>query len=113
MAELTTHILNGLDGTHADGVRIELIHHDSSNRVFDTRTDDGGRLSVNIPADQIDTQSRYDLVIHTGEYWASRMPASEQIIDPIVLRFAMADANARYHMPVIISPHGYSTWKSG
>lgn len=112
MATISSHTLNGTDGTHAGGIRVVLTG--PAGVVFDAETDPGGRLSQEIEADRIDPQAAYDLTFHTGPYWQARAIPRDgpQIMDQIVLRFQMPDPGARYHMPVILSPNGYSCWWS-
>ena len=112
MATVSSHTLNGTDGTHAGGIDVTLTGPDGV--VFEAAMDAGGRLSQDIPADQIDAQATYELVFRTGPYWAARdIPRDgPQIMDQIVLRFRMPDPDAKYHMPVILSPNGYSCWWS-
>ena len=112
MATLSSHTLNGTDGTHAGGIDVTLTGPDGV--VFQAQTDPGGRLSQDIAPDVIDIDATYELVFHTGPYWAAQdIPRTgPQIMDQVVLRFRMPDPDARYHMPVILSPNGYSCWWS-
>ncbi|MEM7057208.1 MAG: hydroxyisourate hydrolase [Pseudomonadota bacterium] len=112
MATVSSHTLNGTDGTHAGGIDVSLTGPDGV--IFQAKMDDSGRLSQEIPADQIDPDGVYELVFHTGPYWSARQIPRDgpQIMDQVVLRFRMPDPDARYHMPVILSPNGYSCWWS-
>lgn len=117
MAVVSSHVLNGVDGTHAGSVGIVLheIGQDGSRRcVFASETDPGGRLVETIDASEINPSADYELVLGSGRYWAEIHPEADnnQIIGEVVLRFRMPDNNARYHMPVILSPNSYSTWLS-
>ena len=71
-------------------------------------------MAAALPDERIDTTARYELVFATGPYWARRAAASAgpRIVDEIVVRFAMPDADGRYHMPVIISPNSHAGWWS-
>jgi 5-hydroxyisourate hydrolase len=77
--------------------------------------DDGGRLVQEIAEDLIDPAAKYELVFGTGAYWQARdiTRSGAQIMDEVVVRFAMPNAAARYHIPVILSPNSYSIWWSG
>lgn len=113
MATLSSHTLNGTDGTHAGGIPVRLARI-GGEVIFETEMDAGGRLSQDIPADRIDPAAIYELVFRTAPYWASRNVPREgpQIMAEIVLRFAMPDPEGRYHMPLILNPNSYSTWWS-
>jgi 5-hydroxyisourate hydrolase len=110
MATVSSHTLNGLDGTHAGGIGVTLVNLTSGTTLFATETDSGGRLSEKIDLADAGPTDRYQLTFATGPFWHSSGHA--RAIDEIVLRFTMPDPSARYHMPVILSPHSYSIWHS-
>lgn len=135
-AIVSSHLLNGIDGTHAGGVRVTLSRLDTADgtartMVFDSRSDSGGRLQETVDDGQIDVDADYELQIYSGEYWkkfkppqddlgvdgsgaerkcSDRLPGS--VCRHVVFRFSMPDAEARYHIPFIISPNCYSVWWS-
>ena len=115
MAVVSSHTLNGSDGTHAVGIAVSLRNLITGEMLFDNAMDDGGRLVQDIAENRIDPAAKYELVFATGAYWqAQNLPRpSAQIIEEIVVRFTMADVTARYHIPVILSPNSYSIWWSG
>ena len=118
MAVVSSHVLNGVDGTHARSVGValhELAQDGFRRRVFASETDAGGRMVQTIEARDVNPLADYELVLASGTYWASVYPGENknQIICEVVLRFRMPDNNAKYHMPVILSPNSYSTWLSG
>jgi 5-hydroxyisourate hydrolase len=111
MAVITSHTLNGNDGTHATGIAVILSRLGPVNEViFTTVMDQGGRLEMTIAPDQIDPKATYELVFETGTYWSERNVTGA--ISQIVLRFLMPETAGHYHMPVILSPHSYSVWRS-
>ncbi len=114
MATVSSHTLNGTNGTHAGGIRVRLTNRTSGAVLFDTPTDDGGRLSVDVDLGSAEPETLYELVLETGPYWANQgLPhAGPQIMSEVVLRFQMPDPDARYHIPVILSPNSYSVWWS-
>ena len=109
MATLTSHTLNGTDGSHAGAIKVKLIEVDGQT-IFETEIDDGGRLKQEIEPSKINPSSIYELTFETGQYWLER--GFEQIMDQVVLRFKMPDTEGSYHMPIIINPNSYSTWWS-
>jgi 5-hydroxyisourate hydrolase len=117
MAIVSTHTLDAVNGTHAGGIRITLLKltkDGSRTTVFQTMTDSGGRLLEEIDAAAIDTAAQYELIFETGPYFAAQLPDrhERQIVGEVILRFSMPDAKAKYHLPVILSPNGYSVWWS-
>lgn len=117
MATVSSHLLNGTDGTHAADVKIQLNKVESGgNRtlVFDSQTDTGGRLLETLDEKTLETDSSYELQIDSGSYWRSQKTdnSHKNICEVILFRFRMPDASARYHLPFIISPNSYSVWWS-
>ena len=115
MAVFSSHTLNGVDGTHAGGIAVSLRNLSNGEILFDTAMDASGRLKQDINVEAVDTGAKYELVFATGTYWKGRDIARDgaQIMDEVVVRFAMPSATARYHIPVILSPNSYSIWWSG
>ena len=117
MATLSTHTLNSVDGTHASDVAVSLARIDAQGRrvvLFDRRTDAGGRLTERIDATHVDTSADHELVFQTGAYFAARgleLPGL-RLQREVVIRFRMPDAQAAYHMPLVMAPNGYSVWLS-
>ena len=113
MAIVSSHALNSVDGSHAGGIAVRLINLETGKTVFDTKTDEGGRLAQEVA--RPDPAASYEMIFQAGAYWRGRSPATGEpgIMDEIVVRFAMPDAGGRYHIPLILSPHGYSLWCSG
>ena len=112
MAVVSSHTLNGADGTHAGGVVVRLVNLSTGSELFMSETDAGGRLLETVDLAGANPADRYELVFDTGQFWTTQGVAHSQRIDEIVLRFAMPDPAARYHMPIILSPNSYSTWAS-
>ncbi len=114
MATLSSHFLNGVDGTHAAHVGVKLVHLNGNGDrqiVFAAHSDDGGRFAHEVAAIAGDS---YEMVIASGAYFKQQpLPRDKaQILEEIVIRFSMPDPLARYHIPVIMSPNSYSCWWS-
>ena len=114
MAVLTSHLLSGLDGTHAGGISVTLFQMKSrggSVKVFSKITDQGGRFSAEFEAE---ANSQYELVVKIGDYFdtVQSEESNIRVISDIVIRFVANDSDGRYHIPIIISPNSYSCWWS-
>jgi len=114
MAIVSSHTLNGVDGTHAGGIAVRLVNLSTGIEVFLTTMDRGGRLSEKVDISDADSGDRYEITFATALYWEKfeHLSQGAQIMDEVVLRFSMPDPDARYHMPLILSPNSYSTWWS-
>lgn len=117
MATITSHVLNAVNGTHAGEVRVEcrrITDDDRVEPVFSVQSGEDGRIAGTVDVDGTDEGRVYELVFHTGEYFDGEGFAEPARIMPeIVFRLRLPDPDARYHVPVIVSPHGYSVWWSG
>ncbi len=112
MAVVSSHILNSVDGSHAGGIPVRLSSLSGGKLLAQTETDGAGRLSLVVDLSNADRAERYELCFLVGQFWQEQPDYGDHLIEEIVLRFEMPDPVARYHMPLILSPHGYSTWKS-
>ena len=111
---LTTHVLDTARGVPAKGLRIDLyrIDGDARTHLKTLQTNDDGRTDEQIlPADQFATGT-YELVFHAGAYLAASgaEDAEPRFLDVIPIRFGMAEAS-HYHVPLLLSPFGYSTYR--
>ena len=96
---LSTHVLDTAKGVPAAGVAIELRHGDEVKRA--TTNDDGrARLLEDTPAGD------YELTFAVGDYFGE--PA---FLDRVPVRFTITDPDAHYHVPLLVSPWSYSTYR--
>ena len=110
MAVFSSHLLNSVNGNHASGVKV-IIYQINSNgdkkKYFESETDDGGRILKEFNLTKEDCLCDYEMLCKTGNYFSE-----ERIVSEIVVKFKMSDPNKKYHLPIIISPNGYSIWWS-
>ena len=112
MATLSTHVLNGVDGTHAGGVAIRLVNLTTGVELLTAATDAGGRLSEIVDLSAADVSDLFELTFESGSYWREQGMEGMPIVGEITLRFVMPVRDARYHIPVILSPNSHSCWMS-
>ncbi|MGR3481479.1 hydroxyisourate hydrolase [Salipiger marinus] len=111
---LTTHVLDTARGCPAAGLKIELyrIEGESRTHLKTLVTNDDGRTDTQIlPAAEFATGT-YELVFHAGAYLdaSGTPPETPRFLDVIPLRFGMSEAQ-HYHVPLLLSPFGYSTYR--
>lgn len=111
---LTTHVLDTASGKPAAGLRIELFRLNGADRehLISLTTNDDGRTDQQIlPADKFATGT-YELVFHAGAYLDAMgtPPEDPRFLDIIPIRFGMSEAS-HYHVPLLLSPFGYSTYR--
>lgn len=112
MAKLTSHTLNGTDGSHASSIPVTLEHVISKKSIFSSSMDSGGRLSVDIDPDDLIAGDNYQLTFNVSDYWKERKVFNSQLLNEITVRFKVNDIFGNYHIPVIFSPNSYTVWKS-
>lgn len=111
---LTTHVLDTARGMPAKGIKIALYRLDGDRTLIaETITNDDGRTNSPVLPEGDFKTGKYELVFFCGDY----LEASEQahgdikFLDEIPLRFGMDDGSAHYHVPLLLSPYGYSTYR--
>jgi 5-hydroxyisourate hydrolase len=112
---LTTHVLDTARGVPAQGIGITLfrLSGDGREKIAEAVTNDDGRTdSPILPKDRFATGS-YELVFHTGAYLDASgvAPETPRFLDEIPIRFGISDPAAHYHVPLLLSPFGYSTYR--
>ena len=116
MTGLTTHVLDTAVGKPAHGLKIDLYRLDGDShallKTVETNADgrvDGGPMLIG-DSFAIGT---YELVFHAGDYLRANGAAlaDPAFLDVIPIRFGIADTTAHYHVPLLLSPYGYSTYR--
>jgi len=111
---LTTHVLDTASGRPAKGLSIELfrIEGQSRTRLKTVTTNDDGRCDAPLLAGADFRTGEYELVFAAGDYLRGQgisLP-HPAFLDIVPIRFGMAEAR-HYHVPLLISPYGYSTYR--
>jgi 5-hydroxyisourate hydrolase len=107
---ITTHVLDTAAGRPGRAIAIELERHDGGrwHPVGAGVTDDDGRLRTLTPAGPV-APGVYRLRFHTGAYFATHQQLG---FFPVVeFQFTVADGAQLYHVPLLLSPYGYSTYR--
>ena len=116
MAGLTTHVLDVTRGAPAERVKIELYElavEGERTLVADVSTNADGRTDAPLIGAKDARVGRFELVFHAGDYFRRQgvKTAEPPFLDLIPLRFAIADPAAHYHVPLLVSPWSYSTYR--
>lgn len=112
---LTTHVLDTATGLPAAGLGIVLfrVTDDGLARIADAVTNDDGRTDTPIlPAGEF-APGVYEIVFNAGDYLRRTGQAREEplFLDVVPIRFGISDPDAHYHVPLLLSPYGYSTYR--
>jgi 5-hydroxyisourate hydrolase len=111
---LTTHVLDTAHGCPAEGIAVVLyrLDGDARTRIAQTRTNDDGRTDAPmIPKGEL-SRGQYELVFEVGAYFEGKgVRLDVPFLDTVPIRFGIADAGAHYHVPLLVSPFGFSTYR--
>lgn len=112
---LSTHVLDTYSGRPAAGVKIELyeIGASASALLTETVTNADGRTDVPLISGEPLRVGRYELRFHVGDYFAKNgvALAKPAFLDVVPVRFAIAEPEAHYHVPLLVTPWSYSTYR--
>lgn len=112
---LSTHVLDTARGVPAQGVGIALYRLAGAERslLAETVTNADGRTDAPILPQADFATGTYELVFAAGDYLRATGQAGEAplFLDTIPIRFGISDPDAHYHVPLLLSAHGYSTYR--
>ena len=106
MKGLTTHVLDTMRGIPAAGMKIELWSLDQAKILKSVETNSDGRTDSPLLSGDEMTAGYYELVFFVGDYFGER-----HFLDRVPVRFVISDAAAKYHVPLLVSPWAYSTYR--
>ena len=111
---LTTHVLDTARGVPAEGLRIDLyrLAGDERTHLKTLVTNDDGRTDEQILPEAEFSPGTYELVFHAGDYLDAigTPPENPRFLDQVPIRFGMSQAS-HYHVPLLLSPFGFSTYR--
>ena len=114
MGRLTTHVLDMANGQPGAGIAIELyragLHRE---RLVGAVTNSDGRCDRPLLEGEALAVGIYELEFHIGDYFAARGQGgpAPRFLDQVVIRFGIAAPAEHYHVPLLITPFGYSTYR--
>jgi 5-hydroxyisourate hydrolase len=112
MPHLTTHVLDTSSGKPAAGVRVVLRRPDAPAVLAQGSTNADGRLDKPLLEGDAFAHGFYEIAFHVGDYFrgAGVQLTEPAFLDVVPVRFSAA-AGRDYHLPLLISPYGYSTYR--
>lgn len=115
MGQLTTHVLDTAQGIPARGVGIVLYRVDGEDRtmIASAITGQDGRVDEPLLADDSVTPGTYELVFDIDDYFRSQPVnvTTPPFLDVVTIRFTVTEAGSHYHIPLLVSPWAYSTYR--
>jgi 2-oxo-4-hydroxy-4-carboxy-5-ureidoimidazoline decarboxylase len=112
---LSTHVLDTLSGKPAAGVKIELyeVGASASSKLLETVTNADGRTDKPLLGGAPLRMGTYEIRFHVGAYYAKagvKLP-QPAFLDVVPVRFAIAEPEGHYHVPLLVTPWSYSTYR--
>jgi 5-hydroxyisourate hydrolase len=115
MGRLTTHVLDTASGCPASGVKIDLFSVGDGGRLMSLTsviTNNDGRVDGPVVEGDQFQAGVYELHFHVGEYFRRVFtPVGQSFLDVVPVRFGISVVDEHYHVPLLVSPFGYSTYR--
>jgi 5-hydroxyisourate hydrolase len=115
MGKLSTHVLDTAQGKPGAGIRVELYAVDGGQRTLlrQDATNNDGRCNTPLLEGEQLKAGQYELVFAAGDYFAAQGVAlpSPRFIDRVTIAFGIADPSQNYHVPLVVTPWSYSTYR--
>jgi 5-hydroxyisourate hydrolase len=115
MGKLSTHVLDVTQGKPGAGVEVELYAVEGQGRTLlkSVVTNHDGRCDAPLLQGEEMRAGQYELVFGAGDYFAKQgveLP-SPRFVDRVIIAFGIADSAQNYHVPLVVSPWAYSTYR--
>jgi 5-hydroxyisourate hydrolase len=110
---LTTHVLDTMHGKPARGMRLELhfVHGDHTHHLADSYTNADGRVDQPLLGEADFQHGEYEIRFHVGQYFERLgVELATPFLDVVPIRFTVSETS-HYHVPLLVSPFSYSTYR--
>ena len=114
MTKLTTHVLDVYSGKPGKGIKVDLYYilNDQRNKINSVVLNNDGRASQPLVGGANFKEGQYELVFFVGDYFKkiTNLPKIPFLND-VVVKFGISNSKEHYHVPLLISPWSYSTYR--
>ena len=114
MTKLTTHVLDVFSGRPGKGIKVELFFLNGENRekINSITLNDDGRSDKPLVEKDKFKNGKYELIFYIGDYFKTITKVDQlQFLDDVVVRFGISNNKENYHVPLLVSPWSYSTYR--
>ena len=110
---LTTHVLDTFNGKPGSGIKGSIyIFETNRKKIIDFELNKEGRCDTPILENDLFNIGKYEIEFYCGEYFKKFTKLSDNpFLDDVVIRFGINDNNEHYHVPLLISPWSYTTYR--
>ena len=113
MTKLTTHCLDTFSGLPAKGVKVDVYFISAKKeKINSTVLNDNGRSDEPLLEGANFKEGQYELIFFVGDYFKeiTKLPKTP-FLNEVVIRFGISNAKEHYHIPLLVSPWSYSTYR--
>ena len=114
MTKLTTHVLDIYSGKPGKGIKVDLffINGDEKTKLNSIVLNTDGRSDGPLVEKDNFKNGKYELVFYIGDYFKSILKSeTTPFLDDVIIRFGISKNNEHYHVPLLVSPWSYSTYR--
>ena len=114
MTKLTTHVLDIFSGKPGKGIKVELFFFNGEKRekINSIILNSDGRSDKPLVENETFKSGKYELIFYIGDYFKKITNLDElQFLDDVVVRFGISNNKENYHVPLLVSPWSYSTYR--
>jgi len=114
MTKLTTHVLDVYSGKPGKGIKVDLyqVQNNKREKLTSVMLNNDGRSDKPLIEGSNFREGKYELVFFVGDYFKkiTELPKIP-FLDDVVVKFGISNAKEHYHVPLLVSPWGYSTYR--
>ncbi len=114
MSKLTTHVLDVYSGKPGKGIKVELyfISGENKKKLKSITLNEDGRSNQPLVEKDEFKEGKYELVFFVGDYFKNITKNNDlKFLDDVVIRFGISNNEEHYHVPLLVSPWSYSTYR--
>ena len=113
MTKLTTHCLDTFSGRPAKGIKVDVyLVSDKKEKINSVTLNDNGRSDKPLVEGSNFKEGKYELIFFVGDYFKklANLPKTP-FLDEVVIKFGISNPSEHYHVPSLVSPWSYSTYR--
>ena len=115
MTKLTTHVLDIYSGKPGKGIKVDLYYYenkDQKNKINSIILNNDGRSDKPLIEGTNLKEGKYEMVFFVGDYFKKVSGSSKvPFLDDVIIKFGISDIKENYHVPLLVSPWSYSTYR--
>jgi len=114
MTKLTTHVLDVYSGKPGKGIKVDLyyVENNKKEKLNSVILNNDGRTDKALIEGENFKEGKYELIFFVGDYFKKITETSEiPFLDDVIIKFGISNATQHYHVPLLVSPWSYSTYR--